>query len=109
MTLREQVFRKMGWSFKTIHGCSRWVGVSSGVPFNELPLIDEQWEVCARYLVPFMRERFGVDWYVRVRNKYGKFFCWAKPGYESKGECNVENHNIAEAACKAFLEVKPNE
>jgi len=90
-----------------LEGLEGWYlsGDVSPPRFKELPPIDSQWEVCAKYLVPFMREKGyeynlesdGYFWWITRNNKK----MWIRiQGAELKDD------NIAEAACKAFMEVE---
>jgi len=104
MILREQVFRKMGWQLKTYNGIGElkyeagWYD-NDFTYYRELPPIDSQWEVCAKYLAPFMREK---DYEYHI-SKAGDFW-WSDNG-ASQQFAIVEDDNIAKAACEAFMEV----
>jgi len=91
--LREQVFRKMGyWNADGL-----WIDSDDDTSIGiELPPIDSQWEVTAKYLVPFMREK-GYEYDI---SGAGSYFGWEESTY-----AEIKNDNIAEAACKAFIEV----
>jgi len=112
MTLCEQVFRKMGWKLEPderpeCDGISWWWSADKkdGGYFQELPLIDSQWEVTAKYLVAFMRER---EYYWIVHIKFGVLtFKWMRRSkeYMRDYEFEIIDDNIAEAACKSFMEV----
>lgn len=74
------------------------------------PPIETSWEVCAEYLVPFMREK-GWDYEIK-REDYGGFsshFEWTYGPDSSKHDINAKiiNDNLALAACEAFLQI-PN-
>jgi len=117
MTLTEQVFRKMGYhTMKDDDGnpyC--WLNAEGRndigiIPAddngwcNRLPPIDSQWEVCAKYLVPFMRERPGKwEWEVFINMLGQKMFIWKD--IQAVGII-IKDDNIAEAACEAFMEVE---
>ena len=118
MTLDEKVFRKMGYTSEdwkeddgsghgrndTIYGLMSSSG-DKKFEFDELPPISSQWEVCAKYLVPFMKER---DWRYEVCEYDGGLSFWwfdEINGYGHKAS-PVKGHNHAEAACKAFIEVE---
>lgn len=141
MTLREQVFRKMGWEPEH-HRDDLYRWVKDGVRLNSIvatkqeigdevmfPPIDEQWEVCAKYLVSFMRERnyrMSVNYREYSNRKKDCYeFCWYQLHDTEKSEmlllyseymdvprnkmsCEFIglSKNIAEAACKAFLGVE---
>ncbi len=116
MTLNERVFRKMGAGWKkydhpdepldyqcwvlngetispyTRHDDERWRA-------RQLPPISSSWEVCAKYLVPFMREK-GF-WY----SIYNTHFWWMCEN-EKHIQAEIIDHKISEAACKAFMEVE---
>ena len=110
--LNTRVFRKMGWKLehelvpeglikkiidRTAH-LSLWVA-PSGEKYEHLLPISSSWEVCAKYLVPFMRER-GFKYHISE----GEYFWWRD--YKEKSSFReVRNHKIALAACEAFLEV----
>jgi len=121
MTLREQVFRKMGWQLipELSEGTNYfpkgnyWCG-------KEWPPIDSQWEVTAKYLVPFMREKknrnggytYSIEPYVGLygENEERHFmqFEWCHEDFGAY-TAKIKDDNIAEAACKAFMEVKLDE
>lgn len=136
--LAERVFRKMGAEIKP---CLDYKGgkdiyswqlngeaISNSVHLEKyrdslrLPPISSSWEVCAKYLVPFMREKeFDYEIQRMVRDG-GKRFCWGMVkeeyilGYTAVNyifhlEENVEikDDKISEAACEAFMEVKLND
>jgi len=112
--LTEQVFRKMGWEKITwVKDLSYidngdWIHPDKDGRVQELPPIDSQWEVTAKYLVPFMREKGykynlesdGYFWWVTKNSRR----MWIR----DQGE-EIKDDNIAEAACKAFMEVELNE
>ena len=114
MTLREQVFRKMGWELFNWGGYwYRWV--KDGVPLSKnafknecseehmFPPIDEQWEVCAKYLVPFMESKgYGIA--IDINQDDEDYFYWTHH-IEETGVCVIKKHDIPKAACKAFLEI----
>ena len=96
----------MGWI--VVGSWEAWES-PDGETYKPLPPIDSQWEVTARFLVPFMRQRgfnYCVDGYSW---KLGMRFNWqgqleGQPYQESDAE--IKDDNIAEAACKAFMEVE---
>jgi len=132
MTLTEQVFRKMGILEISEVANGRYWKINGdvigkifskkymGSAAQSLPSIDSQWEVTAKWLVPFMRER-GIDWFISNRKHYSdethcnEIFHWQVPltdeaqlkaGYDVDWiEAEIIENNIAEAACKAFMEV----
>lgn len=108
MTLTEQVFRKMGWTHKGKNDIN-WGWYDNDFTYyscDELPPIDSQWEVTAKYLVPFMRER---GWNYRITSL--GTFAW-EPLLRIYGEdavahkTEIKDDNIAKAACLAFMEVE---
>lgn len=125
MTLREQVARRMGWEFvfseRGLHrrldpwGWYRKPFKSlvdeDKVRFNfhgsTLPNWDESWEGCAKYVVPWMRER---DFYYVIDGSYNHCseicFDWKKIDSDYHRYQVVENDNLALAACQAFTEVE---
>lgn len=133
MTLCEQTFRKMGFEWEKvvtygnsyseeIHGTG-WAWTNddsklhdsqyraSGKPDPEpcvtlLPPIDSQWEVTAKYLVPFMRDR-GWGLHISINAESENYFNWGrddKPPFAVGA--NIVDFNIAKAACKSFMEVE---
>lgn len=108
MTLTEQVFRKMG--FVELDNGS-WLrkysyeGVNyGGEIFKELPPIDSQWEVTAKYLVPFMIKRKSQ--YAITPHEGTYHFEWVHSELDTTyGHAEIKDDNIAKAACKAFMEV----
>jgi len=66
---------------------------------DDLPVLEEQWEVCAKYLVPFMYLR-NCDYI------FGSRFEWENMDGHTIGSAEIKDDNIAEAACKAFMEVE---
>lgn len=122
LELREKVFRKMGWEVKFSHNSTegyeyyRWIKdgkILNDIVFHEgdqgdevvLPPIETDWQITAKYLVPFMRD-MEAGWYIREKNQWGHFFCWAKVGFQPRGTAKIIEANIPRAACEAFLEVK---
>jgi len=125
MTLTEQVFRKMGWElhieeeldnddghhkkhvwWNTVEGnhhFALWFRAEEA--YKHLPPIDSQWEVTAKWLVPFMREK---NWLYRVTS-LGTFAWHNTPDFPDDGiahKAEIKDDNIAEAACKTFMEVE---
>jgi len=95
--LKEQVFKKMGWNGQD----GLWVGpLGKHSVLRGLPPIDSQWEVTAKYLVPFMMEK-GWDYDIM----YAKEFRWCHTDHD-RLKAEIKDDNIAEAACKAFMEVE---
>ena len=121
--LREQVFRKMGWRKKPFTLDSGKVienlywditatefDTEKMYPPLLLPPIETSWEVCAKYLVPFMRER-GYSWTATVYQFSDRLhsdfhFEWWHETKTTVYESDIKDDNIAEAACKAFMEVE---
>ena len=117
--LNTRVFRKMGWErlhkndlphpemlIEEYHWCSKPKDILSGVVINKLPPISSSWEVCAEYLVPFMRER---EFYYFVSYMSGSdfpFFSWEHEDLNMIRQIKIKNDNIALAACEAFMEIK---
>lgn len=114
MTLIEQVFRKMGYIRKDDGHKIFWSHPDLAYGENKLfleplPLIDSQWEVCAKYLVPFMRERL-FDYDITNNPIPLKRFRWGdiEDGvvcWNTKWSAEIKDDNIAKAACEAFIEV----
>ena len=122
MTLNEKVFRKMGYEVKyheeggmyyLADSTGKQVEVYQGIYFDiastkegalvTLPPIETSWEVCAEYLVPFMRGN-NYHWYIPAPRRGEPIkFIWVT-GRNSEAE--IHNDNIALAACKAFMEVE---
>ena len=102
MTLDEKVFSKMGFKFKNTGYNLGLYGPDETYYGTPTPPISSSWEVCAEYLVPFMRERN----YRYQITKTGDFW-WES--YSHKDEpygAEIIDHKISEAACKAFMEVE---
>jgi len=72
---------------------------------DELPPISSSWEVCAKYLVPFMREK---GWEFICEGKYTDNKDYRQAGWENTYIAGVaiKDDNLALAACEAFMEVK---
>ncbi len=125
MTLIEQVFRKMGFSIKrgSLSDWYYWIdydgievdlvtGSFDDERINEadvikiLPKIDSQWEVTAKYLVPFMRRK-GYIYNIPLLNPL-EFWWVPDKNYEDEKvkSAKIKDDNIAEAACKAFMDVE---
>jgi len=112
MNLREQVFRKMGgWTYleKSEFGPAQWTDGNNG--YYELPPIDSSWEVCAKYLVPFMREK-GYEYNIKSHSTHcnQKSFEWLELGTTEDmilcvTSAEIIDDKLPEAACKAFMEV----
>lgn len=110
LKLREAVFKKIGileideaqngcyWKLKGSVIGRIW---SKNNPARSyLPPLETSWEVCAEYLVPFMRER---SWGYTAKD-YS--FMWESKHNQQKWErAEIQNDNIALAACQAFMEV----
>lgn len=132
MTLTEQVFRKMGAELKIVPDrvhpfCNYWAwhlnnkqiaqeyarGKDEKPPHlaNSLPPISSSWEVCAKWLVPFMEEA-GFSWVTRKTLGWAatgskmKYFVWDNTEQNTILEFVIVKNDIAEAACKAFMEVE---
>ena len=125
MTLHEQVFRKIGAEIKPdpeYKGGEIYCWILNGQVISNsvhlekyrdsltLPPVSSQWEVCAKYLVPFMRER-GFDYHIQnFETRLGKYFCWhGQPERSTEfqnRQAKILRNDIAEAACKAFMELK---
>lgn len=109
MILDEQVFRKMGWEDHITNypedGCY-WKNKNTRevIASDELPPISSQWEVCAKYLVPFMRERGWSYWIEEFIMDI--VFKWGNLELNTSYFVKIQNDNIAEVACKAFMEVE---
>ena len=108
MTLDEKVFRKMGLLKDLWTDGALW---SKGESAGHLPPISSSWEVCAEYLVPFMREG-GWDYTIYSSHFNYKsedysplFIWWRNEGYVSS-EVVIKDDNIAFAACESFMEIK---
>ena len=110
MTLDEKVFRKMGWDYCVgkDHKPHEPFWVAPDGPqaiYKELPPISSVWEVCAKFLVLFMAQK--KYYYLIDNNPYmfrGKFH-WRGP-YEKSISAEIKNDDLAEAACKSFMEIK---
>ncbi len=116
MTLREQVFRKMGykdgdWKEDDGSGHGRNNTIRGLVSpdgeyefeYDDLPELSSQWEVTAKYLVAFIRER-GFVYEIKI-----PFFYWINRELDDNNrwhEAEIKDDNLAEAACKAFMEVE---
>ena len=107
MTLREQVARKMGWEqivwTKGLNYIDNgdWIHPDKTERLEELPNWDESWEVCAKYVVAFMRERelaYGI--------RFGIFYWHCLIDGEDKAKTKIHNDDLAKAACEAFMEVE---
>ena len=106
LEVREKVFRKMEWKTgkgnlvgnQVLPKGYRWLS-PNGDYYKELPPIETTWEVCAEYLVPFMREKH-CDYL------YDSCFEWENGDGHTIGSAEIHNDNIALTACKAFMEVE---
>jgi hypothetical protein len=111
--LREKVFKKMGWTQESTdtHTSFWWTDHEMNEHEEILPPIETTWEVCAKYLVPYMR---GKCWSWSKQNSFSnacfpymggskEWFVWRELKNPIKAE--IINDNIARAACEAFLEV----
>ena len=107
LELRSAVFRKMGYIHIDLYDDVEiepyliWRLPDSDREewWRNLPPIETSWEVCAKYLIPFMRER-GWNYHI-VSGQ----FSWEWASWEKQHSVDVIDHNIALAACKAFMEV----
>jgi len=117
MTLTEQVFRKMLWTRKEDFNLNKYVWLDpEGNSYDELPDIDDEWEVTAKWLVAFMRGKecgYAVTPVDDIEVfAWGDFKSSGVPGMEDVFYFNpikqveIKDDNIAEAACKAFMEVE---
>ena len=105
LELREKVFRKMGYERKD-DGHKVFWRTDERLFLEPLPLIETSWEVCAKYLVPFMRDK-GWGFYVSCDNESENYFNWGrndKPPFAVGAD--IVEYNSALAACKAYLEVE---
>ena len=125
LELREKVFGKMGWELRVQeevenddgihkkhvwwnpitgnHNFALWYEVENAS--EHLPPVEISWEVCAEYLVAFMRDQ-NCEWAVSQNPmSIGKDFVWYGCQHGDKGE-EIKDDNIALAACKAFMEVE---
>ena len=102
MTLREQVFRKMGyWNADGL-----WIDSDDDTSIGiELPPIDSQWEITAKYLVPFMRDK-GFDYQIVIWPTNMEVFKFGNLLKNISYHAIIKDDNIAEAACKAFMKVE---
>ncbi len=127
MTLDEKCFRKMEWKhYKADEAMHSEGGVYNLNPcwrnqhgqnnMSELPPISSSWEVCAKYLVPFMRERgFRYAIFACHENRgpdlpeWYNCFRWV-PEMSLSGQkhydMEIKDDNIALAACQSFTEVE---
>jgi len=114
MTLCEQVFRKMEWSFVDYElGVEAyWEAPTGETGLYGLPPIDSSWEVTAKYLVRFMREK-GYEYNIKSHSTHcnQKSFEWLKLGTTEDmifcvTSAEIIDDKLPEAACKAFMEVK---
>ena len=110
LKLREKCFRRMGDNWAVIvRGGQKvgWICHSTDERFDNLPPIETSWEVCAEYLVPFMREK---GWGLHISISEGdqeSYFNWGrndKPPFAVG--VDIVDDNIPLATCKAFMEVK---
>lgn len=121
LELRQAVFEKMGYEYIDMIGGNpygwfypkptdgRYYG-NRHAGFTELPPIETSWEVCAKYLVPWMRER-GFGYEIMVYNdKLGHYFFWygqvVNGEFQDRCRAEIQNDNLALAACEAFMEVE---
>ena len=103
--LNEAVARKMGWEDHITNypeDGPYWKNKITGavIASDELPPISSSWEVCAKFLVAFMRER-GYTYYILTT---GDFAWRRKDHYVVIAE--IKDHDLALAACETFMEVK---
>lgn len=130
-SLDQRVFEKMGWEYKLLQHPNvpgdlgyGWV-LSAGQFFTKLPPISSSWEVCAKFLVGFMRQKgyiFRIQ--LNTKNSYMLTYNLEKQDDWIMGpkdtmlniteenpdwweiETEIKDDNIAFAACEAFMEVK---
>ena len=105
LELKEKVFHRLGYKNR-----GGWWDKPNGTVWlyspEELPPIETSWEVCAEFLVPFMRGE-----YYRYRITSLGTFAW-EPILDIKDDdceapkAEIHNDNIVLAACKAFIEVE---
>ena len=73
-----------------------------------LPPIETSWEVCAEYLVPWMRERgytyFVLDQQMDIDGTTCFHFGWDKKGMLCDFTV-IKNDNLPKAACEVFMDV----
>ena len=120
LELREAVFKKIGFyqedlyfgALKETYPVWRKEGWDRNDWWQNLPPIETDWQVTAEYLVKYMREK-GWDyeiWQYTKKEEMPKQFCWLQEpdnnGMRSDTWHEIQNDNIAEAACRAFLEVE---
>lgn len=100
MTLTEQVFRKMGW----LYADKYWSHPDSDIYCEDkVPPISSSWEVCAKWLVPFMGDNgYQYDIWTVAKSIKIYYFRWDTQNTPTE----IKDDNIAEAACKAFMEVE---
>lgn len=110
MTLDEKVFRKIGYTIKESRNqiWNLWYDgkYKPMLYVREGRRIISSWEVCAKYLVPFMRER-GFKYHIPdPTEEYEDHWFWWR-NYITEARCEkIKDDNIALAACEAFMEVE---
>lgn len=120
LELREKVFRKMGWKkeneflapgpYKDIidraEHLYNWAHPTIPKQLEELPPLETSWEVCAEYLVPWMRRK-KYQPLAGVNDIGEEFFRWFhENNFNVKREVLMQGFNIPLAACQAFMEVE---
>lgn len=114
-SLDEQVFRKMGWEWieptvDTPVAEPYWAydGKVQTLDYEGFPPISSVWEVTAKYLVPFMRER-GWLYEIRMDGQGNIAFAWQDnidAGATEYIYAEIKNDDLALAACESFMEVE---
>lgn len=102
LKLREAVFSKL-WMRRPLAPEFLWEDSNGNFyKASELPPIETSWEVCAEYLVPFLhgQYRYYIDWSLKTKSYW---FSWQSTENASvEYESEIQNNNIALAACQAF-------
>lgn len=114
MTLDERVFRKMGWEFIEDTMIPYWeypgmlekLTMKNVIGKYDLPKISSNWEICAKWLVPFMQKK-GYGYCIPLtfnahKTPNGNWFEWESFTNKTK-PMNIEDNKIALAACYAFI------
>lgn len=133
-TLNEKVFKRMGWKRrekvslylperptkdKFCTQCGKippyrsegWEGPDKAyIPWPELPQVSSIWESCAEYVVPFAEKQ---EYYYQIipGDTIGApapqelYFMWKKE-MEGFGAAKIINHDLANAACRAFMDLR---
>ena len=110
LELREKVFIKIEWeqldAGRDTDDLWWWKkDKSDGGYFQELPPLEITWEVCAEFLVPFMREK-GFDYQIVIWPTDMEVFKFGNLLKNISYHAEIKDDNIALAACKAFMEVE---